>query len=97
MEMEKAQVVRARVPDDRREEYLEAWGEWSGQLLPMGIDCQLLESEEERGRFVELTWFEGADAAAMADDRLARINDRMDRAADARKGARELYRRRGKE
>lgn len=92
--MEKAQVVRARVTDDRREEYLEAWAEWSGQLLPMGIDCQLLESEEQRGRFVELTWFEGADVAAMADDRLARINDRMEKAAAEREGARELYRRR---
>lgn len=93
--MKKAQVVHARVPDARREEYLEAWGEWTGELLPMGIECQLLESEEERGRFVELTWFEGADAAAMADDRLARINDRMERAAADREGARELYRRRG--
>lgn len=95
--MEKAQVVHAHVPEDRRQEYLEAWSEWSGQLLPMGIECQLLESEEERGRFVELTWFEGADAAAMADDRLARVNDRMDRAAAERRGARELYRQRGGE
>ncbi len=93
--MDKAQVVRTRVPDDRREEYLEAWGEWSGILFPMGIECQLLESEEERGRFVELTWFESGDAAAMADDRLARVNDRMDRAAAERRGARELYRHRG--
>ncbi len=93
--MTKAQVVRARVPDDRREEYLEAWSEWSGQLLPMGIECELLESEEQAGRFVEITWFGEGDAAAMADDRLARVNDRMDRAAAERRGARELYRRRG--
>lgn len=90
--MTKAQVVRARVPEEEREEYLDAWGEWSGQLLPMGIDCELLESEDEPGVFVELTWFEGSDAAAMADDRLARINDRMQRAAEERVGARELYR-----
>lgn len=93
--MTKVQVVRARVPDDRREEYLEAWSEWSGQLLPMGIECELLESEDEAGRFVEITWFGEGDAAAMADDRLARVNDRMDRAASERLGARELYRRRG--
>lgn len=93
--MTKVQVVRSRVPDDRREEYLEAWSEWSGQLLPMGIECELLESEEQAGRFVEITWFGEGDAAAMADDRLARVNDRMDRAAAERRGARELYRRRG--
>lgn len=90
--MRKAQVVQALVPEERREEYLEAWSEWSGQLLPMGVDCELLESEEERGRFVELTWFEAGQAAAMADDRLARIDDRLGRAADERRGARELYR-----
>jgi len=90
-------VVHARVPDDRREEYLDAWSDWSGQLFSMGIECELLESEEERGRFVELTWFEGADAAAMADDRLARIDDRMARAAAERRGSRELYRKSGQE
>lgn len=93
--MRKVQVVQARVPDERREEYLEAWSEWSGQLLPMGIECELLESEEERGRFVELTWFEEGQAAAMADDRLTRVDDRLSRAADERRGARELYRPRG--
>lgn len=93
--MRKAQVVRSRVPDGRRDEYLEAWSEWSGQLLPMGIDCQLLESEEERGRFVEITWFGEGEAAAMADDRLARVDDRLSRAAEERRGARELYRPRG--
>lgn len=95
--MTKAQVVHARVPDERREEYLDAWSDWSGQLYSMGIECQLLESEEERGRFVELTWFEGADAAAMADDRLARIDDRLARAAAERRGSRELYRKSGDE
>lgn len=93
--MRKAQVVEASVPDQRREEYLEAWSEWSGLLLPMGIECELLESEEERGRFVELTWFEGGEAAAMADDRLSRVDDRLARAADERWGTRELYRSRG--
>lgn len=95
--MKKAQVVHARVPGDRRDEYLEAWSDWSGQLFSMGIECELLESEEERGRFVELTWFEEGDVAAMADDRLARIDDRMSRAAAERRGSRELYRRRGGE
>lgn len=87
----KAQVVRARVPDDRREEYLEAWDEWSGLLLPMGIDTDLLESQERPGDFVEITWFDPGEEAALADDRLVRVNDRLDRAAEEREGARELH------
>lgn len=90
----KAQVVRARVSDDRRDEYLEAWDEWSGLLLPMGIEAELLESQEARGEFVELTWFDEGEEAALADDRLTRVNDRLQRAAETRVGARRLFRRR---
>lgn len=89
----KVQVTVARVEPDEREEYLAAWDEWSGVLLPMGIDCELLESEDQPGRFVEITWF-GEEAAAMADDRLVRINDRLNAAAASREGDRELYRHR---
>lgn len=90
----KAQIVKAHVSQPHLEEYLEAWDEWSGLLLPMGIESQLLESQETPGEFVELTWFEAGDEAALADDRLARVNDRLQRAADQREGARELFRRR---
>lgn len=88
----RAQVVVAEVPAEEREEYLDAWSEWSGLLLPMGIDCELLESEERDGRFVEITWFGEGEEGAMADDRLVRVEARLDRAAAARQGSRELYR-----
>lgn len=90
----KAQIVRTRVAEPHREEYLEAWDEWSGLLLPMGIEAELLESQEAPGEFVEITWFEAGEEAALADDRLARVNDRLQRAAEQREGARELFRRR---
>lgn len=91
----KAQVVRSSVPDERRDEYLEAWDEWSGLLLPMGIETDLLESQESPGEFLELTWFEPGEEAALADDRLTRVNDLLERAAEVREGARELYAERG--
>lgn len=89
----KAQVVRARVPDEARERYLTAWAEWSGTLLPMGVDTELLESEEERGRFVEITWFEEGDEAAVGDDRLVRANAELNAAAEAREGDLHFFRR----
>lgn len=88
----KAQVVQARVDDARREEYLDAWAEWSGTLLPMGIRTELLESQDDRGAFVELTWFEEGQESAMADDRLVKIESQLSAAASERSGARELYR-----
>lgn len=88
----KVQVVRARVPEEGRERYLAAWAEWSGTLLPMGIDAQLLESEDEPGLFVELTWFEEGEQAAIGDDRLVRANAELSAAADERSGDQAFYR-----
>lgn len=88
----KAQVVRAHVPEDSRDRYLRAWSEWSGTLFPMGIDSELLESEEEDGRFVEITWFEEGDEAAVGDDRLTRANAEMNAAAERREGDLHFFR-----
>ena len=88
----KVQVVRTRVPEESRERYLAAWAEWSGTLLPMGIDARLLESEEEPGRFVELTWFEEGEEAAIGDDRLVRANAELSAAAEERAGDQAFYR-----
>lgn len=88
----KVQVVRARVSEEQRERYLAAWSEWSGTLLPMGIDAELLESESERGRFVEITWFEAGHEAAVGDDRLVRANAELDAAATDREGDLHFYR-----
>lgn len=88
----KVQVVRARVPEASRSRYLEAWAEWSGTLLPMGIDARLLESEEEPGRFVELTWFEEGEEAAIGDDRLVRANAELTAAAEERSGDQRFFR-----
>lgn len=82
----RVQIVRARVPEDDRQRYLEAWSEWSGTLLPMGIDAQLLESEEARGRFVEITWFDEGEEAAVGDDRLARAAAELEAASEERSG-----------
>lgn len=87
----KVQVVHARVSEDGRKRYLAAWAEWSGTLLPMGIDAQLLESDEERGRFVELTWFEEGEEAAIGDDRLVRANAELSAAAEERTGDQAFY------
>lgn len=87
----KAQIVRARVPEASRERYLRAWSEWSGTLLPMGIDTELLESENEDGLFVEITWFEEGDEAAVGDDRLTRANAEMNAAAEVREGDNEFF------
>jgi len=88
----KVQVVRARVPEERRERYLSAWSEWSGTLLPMGIDSELLESESDPGRFVEITWFEAGEEAAVGDDRLVRANAELEAAAAEREGDLHFYR-----
>lgn len=88
----RVQIVRAQVPEDRRERYLRAWSEWSGTLLPMGIDAQLLESEQERGRFVEVTWFDEGEEAAAGDDRLARAAAELEAAAEERSGDLRFYR-----
>lgn len=88
----KVQVVHARVPDESRERYLAAWAEWSGTLMPMGIDAELLESENERGRFVEITWFDSGNEAAMGDDRLVRAAAELNAAAESREGEFQLYR-----
>lgn len=88
----KAQVVRARVPAESRERYLRAWSEWSGTLLPMGIDAQLLESQEESGLFVEITWFGQGDEAAVGDDRLTRANAELNAAAASREGDLHFFR-----
>lgn len=88
----KAQIVRARVPEASRERYLRAWSEWSGTLLPMGIDTELLESESDDGVFVEITWFGEGDEAAVGDDRLTRANAEMNAAAEVREGDHEFFR-----
>lgn len=88
----KVQIVRARVADEDRERYLEAWSEWSGTLLPMGIDAQLLESEDDRGRFVEVTWFDDGEEAAVGDDRLARAAAELRAASEERSGDLRFYR-----
>ncbi len=82
----KVQIVRALVPEESRRRYLEAWSEWSGTLLPMGIETQLLEREDEPGRFVELTWFEEGEEAAAGDDRLVRAAAELEAAAEERTG-----------
>lgn len=82
----KVQIVRSRVPEASRERYLRAWSEWSGTLLPMGIDAELLESERDDGVFVEITRFEDGDEAAVGDDRLTRANAEMNAAAEEREG-----------
>lgn len=87
----RVQAVRSRVDAERRERYLAAWAEWSGTLFPMGIETQLLEREDAPGRFLELTWFEEGNEAALGDDRLARIAADLDAAATDRQGALELY------
>lgn len=87
----KVQVVHATVPDEDRARYLKAWAEWSGTLFAMGIQAELLERDERPGEFVELTWFEGGDEAALGDDRLARIAAELEAAAVERSGSLELY------
>ena len=86
----KVQVVRATVGPESREAYLRAWAEWSGTLFAMEIRTDLLESETERGRFIELTWFDEGTEGALADDRLVRAAAALDVAA-AREGSLEFY------
>ena len=88
----RVQVVRARVPEEDRERYLRAWAEWSGTLLPMGIDAQLLEDEQQRGRFVEITWFQDGEEAAAGDDRLTRAAAELEAASEERSGDLRFYR-----
>lgn len=85
-------AARARVPDEGRDRYLAAWSEWSGVLFPMGIRTELAESEERRGSFLELTWFEAGEEAALADDRMVDINAELNAAAERREGDLHLYR-----
>jgi hypothetical protein len=56
----------------------------------MEIRTDLLESETERGRFIELTWLEAGTESALADDRLVRAAAALDVAA-ARDGSLEFY------
>ncbi len=56
----------------------------------MEIRAQLFESDERPGSFTEFTWFEPGQEAALADDRLTRLNDELNAAAEARTGALEL-------
>lgn len=87
----KIQVVRATVPEDRRERYLSAWSEWSGTLYGMGIGTELLESSERPGEFVEITRFEAGQEPAVGDDRLVGIEAELDSAAEHREGALHFY------
>jgi hypothetical protein len=86
----KAQIVRCVVPAERRESYLDAWKEWSGQLFTMGIETRLLESDDRAGRFVEITWFEEGQQAVLADDRMVRAGDALAVPCESREGALEL-------
>ena len=88
----RVQVVRARVAEEDRERYLRAWSEWSGTLLPMGIDAQLLEDEQQPGRFVEITWFEDGEEAAVGDDRLTKAAAELEAASEERSGDLRFYR-----
>lgn len=88
----RVQVVHARVEEGGRERYLSAWSEWSGTLLPMGIRAELLESEAEPGRFVEITRFEEGAEAALGDDRLVRIEAELEAAASEREGSLRFHR-----
>ncbi|MFW6192853.1 MAG: hypothetical protein ACOC83_05160 [Gemmatimonadota bacterium] len=85
-------VVTAEVPPESRERYLRAWEEWSGTLYSMEVRTELLEREEASGRFVELTWFEPGEEAALGDDRMVRANAELNAAADVREGDLEFYR-----
>jgi hypothetical protein len=87
----KAQIVFARVGEESRERYLAAWTEWTGTLFTMGIRAQLLEADERRGEFTEITWFEDGQEAALADDRVVRAGDALGTAADERTGALRLH------
>lgn len=84
-------VVRAVVPDASRERYLAAWEEWSGTLFSMGIRTRLLESDEDPGRFLELTWFDEGEEAAVGDDRLVAAAAELRAAAEVREGASTFY------
>lgn len=86
----KAQIVLARVLPDECERYLKAWTEWTGTLFSMDIRAQLFENQERPGSFTEITWFESGQEAALADDRLTRLNDELSAAAETRTGALEL-------
>jgi len=86
----KAQIVFAKVSQEKRERYLKAWTEWTGTLFAMEIRAQLFESVEKAGSFTEFTWFEPGQEAALADDRLTRLNDELSAAAETRIGALEL-------
>jgi len=86
-----ARIVRALVPESSRARYLEAWQEWSGTLFPMGIETRLLEHAEERGRFIEVTWFGPGERAAVGDDRLVAADRELRAAAAEREGAHEFW------
>ncbi len=85
------QIVRTKVPDERRERYLAAWTEYSGTLFAMGIETDLLEDEGARGRFIEVTRFGEGDEAALGDDRLAAIGADLEAACEDREGDLELF------
>ena len=86
----KAQIVFAQVSPEGRGRYLQAWTEWTGTLFSMEVRAQLFESGERPGSFTEFTWFEPGQEAALADDRLTRLNDELSAAAETRTGALEL-------
>ena len=86
----KAQIVFAQVSPGGRERYLKAWTEWTGTLFSMEIRAQLFESDAQPGSFTEFTWFEPGQEAALADDRLTRLNDELSAAASQRIGSLEL-------
>ncbi|MDT8436795.1 MAG: hypothetical protein RRA92_08570 [Gemmatimonadota bacterium] len=85
-------IVRATVPPKGRERYLRAWTEWTGTLFTMGIRAELYESADAPGTFTEITWFEPGEEAALADDRLARIDAELEAGAGERGGAGDLHR-----
>jgi hypothetical protein len=87
----RAQIVFAQVPAERREAYLKAWTEWTGTLFGMEIRAQLYESETRPGAFTEFTLFEAGQEAALADDRITRINGELSAAAETRTGALEFH------
>lgn len=86
----KAQIVFAKVSQEDRERYMKVWTEWTGTLFSMEIRAQLFENVEHPGSFTEFTWFEPGQEAALADDRLTRLNDELSAAAETRIGALEL-------
>ncbi len=88
----KARVVRSRVTGEVRERYLAAWTELSGALYTMGVRTSLLVADDDPQTHIEIAWFESGYEAALADDRIVRLDAELTAAADSREGDQSLFR-----